>query len=164
MSNAGGLKNLIRREVKARAQTIIGTVVTTRVLTQFDQTATGSPVWTCSVDIGTKRLLPNVPIRTTGKDGLAYADVGRSVQLRRNAQGRFEVVGPGDHVVGAMVVKQYDADGVETSSVNQGYSSETLPYSYYAGPTPGVPGTSRWNDGSTSYPFVRVIDADGNPV
>lgn len=164
MSNAGGLKNLIRREVKSRAQTIIGTVVTQRVLTQFDQTTTGSPIWACSVDIGTARLLENVPIRGYGKDGLTYADIGRSVQLRRNTQGRFEVVGPGDHVVGAMVRKQYAPDGTEASSQNEGFGSEIVPFEYYEGPTSGVPGTSRWNDGSTPFPFTRLIDADGNPV
>jgi len=237
------IKNVIRREVLARQQTIVGTVIRQRQISSFDSSIDGAPVWNCDVEIGSNRILMSVPIKLSGTGRAFYADRGQTVLLRRNAQGRFEIIGPGDRITSPLVIKTYNvSDGSEVTSTSRGTTFEVVPLEFYQGTsmkgnpdvtfdqvpaandtitrsagsfiddgfivgqtivigkqsqenagilgatiaavttsqlefagdplvdegpiecTIGVSGTSLWNDGSTPFPLVRLVDADGNPV
>lgn len=153
-------KQLVRREILARRD-LVGTVLVQRELRPFN--AGGSPVWACDVDVGGNRILRDVPIKGSGSGQRFFAERGQTVLLRRNKQGRYDVVGPADTLTGAAVVKTYVIGNVaETSTANQGFDFERVPFEFYEGT--GVPGGSLWNDGTTPFPLVRLVDADGNPI
>lgn len=158
-----GLKRLMRREIAARSETITGTVLSIPRLEDLD--GQGSATWVVDVDVGAGEVLRSVGVKA-GSDGERfYAGLGATVKLARNTQGRFDAIGPGDRVNAIAVVKTYQI-GVDapTASANQGLAGERVPYEFYKGPTPGTPGTSYWNDGVHPYPYVRIVDGDGNPV
>ena len=130
------IRQLIREEMDAREQTIIGTVVRQRRLIEFDGSVGGSPCWVVDVDIGSSRLVTYVPVK--GGSGLrkTYADIGQSVVLRRNANGRFDVVGPGDRAMGIRKTKGYDlSDGSYIQGPDEGFSVRIESYDFYQGPT-----------------------------
>lgn len=162
-SATSGLKRLMRREIIARAEHLTGTVLSVRRLVDLD--GQGSATWVVDVDIGANEVLRNVSVKA-GSDGERfYAGLGQTVKLARNTQGRFDSIGPGDRANAIAVVKTYTL-GVEApvSSENRGLAIERVAFEFYKGPTPGTPGTSLWNDGETSFPLVRIVDGDGNPV
>jgi hypothetical protein len=111
------------------------------------------------------RPLRDVQVKAGVNGSRSYAALGQTVALQRNTQGRIDVVGPGDTIVGTGNLKKYNlGDPTPVSTTVVGLETETLPYDHLKGPTPGVPGTSLYSDGVTPYKVVRVIDGAGNPV
>ena len=125
-------RELIRQEIIAREQTIVGKVVRGKRLVEFD----GShPVWVVDVDIGAEKLLKKVPVKGGSTLKRSYADVGQTVTLRRNALGRFDVVSPGDRVAGITKTKSYDySTGTPTVLPDIGFGYQIESYDYYQGP------------------------------
>lgn len=156
-------KGAVRREIRARRD-LVGTVVSQRELREFNTLS--APVWVCDVDIGSNRLLRNVPIKGAETGQRFFAERGQAVLLRRNSQGRYDIVGPSDKLAGVAVKKTY-AVGVTTvvATTNEGFNVVPEPFEFYQGPTPPTVFTSLWNDGSTPFPLVRILDAEtGLPV
>jgi len=155
------LKQLSRREIRAQKDSLIGTILTAPHVVDFD--GSGAGVWVVDVEIGSNQYLKDVPVKAI--DNRFYAQLGQVVSLRRNAQGRYEVTGPGDRVTSPMVVKEYNI-GVTSavSSTEFGFGFDRVPYSYYATLDGGAPLGVIWNDGTTPYNLVRILDAQGNPV
>lgn len=159
------LQQLIRREILSRREFITGTVLRSPSLRPYDETGSASHVWTVDVEVGGQRPLFDVPAKAGSDGSRRYAQRGSTVLLRRNAQGRFEVVGPGDRAAAFIEVKEYDiGDPTPTATDTLGFSSRREPFEFYKGPTPGVPGTSFWNDGDNPFPKLTIIDPNGNPV
>ena len=158
-----GLKRLMRREIGARSETKTGTVLSIRRLEDLD--GQSSATWVVDVDVGSSEPLRSVGVKAGANGERFYAGLGMTVKLGRNTSGRFEVIGPGDRVNAIASIKTYRL-GIDapTASANVGLRSERVAYEFYKGPTPGTPGTSRWNDGQTAYPLVRIVDGDGDPV
>lgn len=158
MSN---LKDLIRREMNTQKETIVGTVLTESRIVDFD--GMGSGVFVTDVEVGSNNFLSDVPIKAN--QNRFYAQVGQTVLLRRNAQGRYEVTAPGDRVASPVTEKGYDlSDGSEQSSQDLGFLSERVPFSHYATLDGTAPLGTLWNDGVTPFNLVRITDALGNPV
>lgn len=158
-----GIKRLMRREIAARSETKVGTVLSIRRLEDVD--GQGSATWVVDVDVGAGEVLRSVNVKAGADGERFYAGLGQTVKLARNTMGRFDVIGPGDRVNSVASVKTYQLGiDVPTASANVGLSIERVAFEFYKGPTPGTPGTSLWNDGQTSFPLVRIIDGDGNPV
>lgn len=162
-SATSGLGRFVRREILARRPEITGTVI--GPLRVIDADATTSATWVVDVDIGGGVALEEVQVKAGGDGSRFYAALGQTVKLARNTEGLYDVIGPGDRVAAIAVKKTYNLDSATPlSTENVGRQAERVPYSFYQGPTPGTPGTSRWNDGVTPYPFVRIVDGDGVPV
>lgn len=158
-----GLKRLIRREVEARSQLTIGTVVSEQRL--VDDDGLGSATWVCDVAVGKVRPLRDVQIKAGANGERFYARLGQSVSLKRNTAGRFDIIGPGDRLAAIAKKKTYvfgNTTPITTSNV--GLSVEILAYDHFKGPTPGVPGTSLWGSPGLPYKVIRVVDGDGIPV
>jgi hypothetical protein len=151
------LKPFIRREIRSR-QDLTGRVMTAMTLREFN---TGSaPVWVCDVDLGSNRLMRDVPIKGNANGSRFYAQRGQTVLMRRNTQGRYDIIGPADRLTAAGNVKTYTlGNGTPVTNTPQGFSFELVPFEFYKGT-----GTSLWNDGTTPFPYVRLLDALGNPV
>lgn len=153
----------MRREIGARSEHITGTVLSVRRLEDLD--AANSATWVVDVDIGAGEVLRSVGIKAGAGGERFYAGLGMTVKLARNTQGRFDVIGPGDRVNSIAVVKTYQLGiDIPTATANEGLTSERVAFEHYKGLTPGTPGTSLWNDGSTSFPLIRIVDGDGIPV
>lgn len=151
------LKPFVRREIKAR-QDRVGTVMGDMTLREYN--AGAAPVWVCDVDIGSNRLLRDVPIKANASGSRFYAQRGQSVLLRRNTQGRYDIVGAADRLSAPGNVKTYIlGTATPVSDTPQGFVTIVDPFEFYEGPTSGTPGTSLWNDGSTPFPSVRVVSA-----
>lgn len=155
------LKKLIRREIDSQNDTKIGTVLKDMRISDFD--GGGSGVWVTDVHIGGDEYLRNVPIKASHTR--FYAQLGQTVALRKGAQGRWEVVGPGDREIGIMDAKTYDlSDQTQQSTANVGFSFDRVPFSHYATLDAGASLGVLWADGVTPFNLVRVLDGDGNPV
>lgn len=127
-------KRLIRREIRARKELIVGTVLTRRVIRAFSPSAT-APVWVVDVDIGGNNVLQNVPIKSGGDGSRFYADQGQTVLLRRNALGRWQVIGPGETKIGQLTVETFDPNtAVSGGTAAQGFTVVTEPLHYLKGP------------------------------
>lgn len=158
MSNA---QKLSRREIRNQAPVINGTVITAPHLIDFD--GVGAGVWVCDVEVGANNYLKDVPVKQA--DSRFYAQLGQVVALRKNAQGRYEVVGPGDRASAPVVVKFYEIGNTSAiSSQDIGFRFDRVAYSFYAGLSGGAPLGTFWADGVTPYNLVRIVDAQGNPV
>lgn len=154
-----GVKRLIRREIEARSETIRGTVLSVRSLVDLD--GAGSATWVVDVDVGGGQVLRNVAVKAGAGGDRFYAGLGQPVLLARNTQGRFDVIGPGDRVAAVAVTKTYTlGNPTPASSANTGFAIERVPFEFYQ----GTGGASLWNDGTTPFPLVRIVDGDGNPV
>ena len=128
------INDLIRRSLKAKASTRIGTVMTTPVMFNMDNSAGGAPVWVVDVEIGSNRLLKNIPVKSGSDRSIEYAKRGMAVKLERTAYGRWVVVGPGDRVTAPLVIKHYDINTkVASSTVSRGFSVFRPGIDYYQG-------------------------------
>lgn len=156
------LRRLVRQEIKARREFLVGTVLLPLEVRPYDATMVGAPTWTTSVEVSSTRVLEEVPVKAGSDGSRAYAALGATVLLRRNAQGRFEVVGPGDRVAAFQEVKEYDF-GVPTPTTTQtvGFTTRREPFEFYQG---SGPPNSLWNDGVTPFPKTTIVDPNGNPV
>ena len=158
MSLSRQLKQVLRREIKAR-QDLVGTVVEQRRIREFNVSA--APVWVCSVDIGGNRILKNVPIKGGNNGGRSFAERGQAVILRRNTQGRFNIIGPSDRLSAIATVKTYNVgDLTPVATTTEGFNIVIDPFEFYENGA----GTSFWNDGVTPFPSVRILDQLGNPA
>lgn len=157
-----GLKRLMRREIGARSEHLVGTVLSIRRLEDLD--GQNSATWVVDVDVGSSEPLKSAGVKAGANGERFYAGLGMTVKLGRNTQGRFEVIGPGDRVGAIASVKTYRL-GIDapTASANVGLTSQRVAFEFYKGANPPTPPTF-WNDGQTSFPLVRIIDGDGNPV
>ena len=150
-------RELVRQEIIAREQTIVGKVVRARKLVEFDGS---SAVWVVDVDIGAEKVLKKVPVK--GGSGLrrSYADEGQTVVLRRNALGRFDVVGPGDRVAGVTKTKSYDyATGTPTVKPDIWFGVQIESFDYYQGPENPSPGAPTENLTFTAGPPGTILRA-----
>jgi len=128
------IQELIVRELRARRDFITGTVSSELEFRKFDATAVGGPVVTCRVNIGGNRILENVPVKSVNGDR-AYARLGQVVLLKKNAQGRYEVVGPSDRKTNQENVVSYDLNTqLSTGSQTTGFIFERVPFEFYMGP------------------------------
>ncbi len=158
------LQRLISREIRNARELIVGTVVGGQQLLNFDNSGgSGSGVFVCDVEIGSNNLLRKVPIKAS--QTRFYAQLGQTVLLRRNANGRYEVIGPGDRLSQAVQTTAYDlSTGAGGTTVASGFSFVKRPLSYYAtlktGPASGV----IWNDGTTPFNLVEIVNAQGQVV
>ena len=119
-------------------------------------------IWAQTVEIGSNRMISNVPVKAVN-GRRSYANRGATVLLRRGAQGRYEVIGPGDRVSGAQIKKTYTFGVLaETSTVTIGFTTRAEVFDFYK--TGGSPGPSRWNDGATPFPKVTLLDGAGTEV
>jgi len=159
------LRRLFRSEIDAQAPFLVGTVLSKKIVRDFNP-PNNQPVAVVRVDIGKNRVLENVIVKgSSRRDGRFYANLGQSVLLRRNGQGRFEVVAPGDRVMKDAVVNEYTF-GVTTpdTTANQGFSTVREPFSFYRGDLPGTPNSGLWGAAGIGFPRVVVKDAQGNVV
>lgn len=155
------LKRLIRREVDSQREIIVGRVISEMQLVDFD--GQGAGVFVCQVEIGSNNRLQGVPVKS--QRGRNYAQLGQTVVLRRNAQGRYEIIGPGDRVSTAVEEKTYDLTTQNNvTTVDIGFTFERVPFSHYATLSGGAPLGVLWADGVTPFNLVRQLDAQGNPV
>lgn len=160
MSN---LRRLIRQEVQSREQLIVGTTLADPFYNVFD-TATNPPHprWITDVNIGSNTPLFNVPVKAGANGSRSYAKLGSAVLLKRNAQGRFEVIGPGDRVAGFVIKKTYTfGNATAVTSATEGFTFRRETFEFYEGT--GAP-NSLWNDGVTPFPKTTIIDSFGNPI
>jgi len=145
------ISKVIVREINARRPTIMGKVVSQRYRLEFQ--AGQFPVWVADVDVGGERVFRDVPIKG-GTDGtVRYADRGQTVALSRNSLGRFDIIGPGDRLIGTTVVKDYVVStGADAGTgVDFGFTSAAEPYSFYRGPA-----TLATNHGDFTFTLVGV--------
>lgn len=127
------LKAIIRREILARHQTMVGTVVSDQSLIEFDASASGSESWVVDVDIGSNRIIRDVVIKA-GTRGRFFAQRGQTVSLHRNSLGRFDIVGPADKLTGVANLNTYDINAnTLTASSLTGFVTVFRPYEYYQG-------------------------------
>ena len=153
---SGALKSLIRREVNRQKESKIGTVLSNVHLTDFD--AQGSGVWVVDVEIGSNHYLRNVPVKAI--HSRFFAQLGQVVSLRRNAQGRWEVTGPGDRLSVAKGVKTYDlTTRAQQSASVQGWISDRKPFEYYQTLSGGAPLGVLWADTVTPFNLVAIVAA-----
>ncbi len=157
------LQRLIRREARTQQETLVGRALDSPRLVDFDTNSIG--VWVQDVEIGSNRPLRDVPIKAGGSGNRFFAQRGQTVLLRRSAQGRYEVIGPGDRDKGEVVETTFDlTTSASTGATNFGFTTQCFElddYEALSGPSPsGV----IWNDGVTPLNFCRIIDAQGTPV
>ena len=131
MSN---FKELITREIRARKDTIIGTVLTTPELVQFDGSVNGGETWVVRVDIGSNRVLEDVAIKAVDV-GKFFSSKGQAVELRKTQQGRYEIIGPAPIIPGTKTVNTYDLNTfLSTATATAGFTPFTVPFEHYQGP------------------------------
>lgn len=154
------LHRLMRREIKNLKDVLTGTVISELRLLDFDGNNSG--VWVCDVEIGSNNYLKDVPVKALSNR--FHAQLGQTVALQKNAQGRFEVIGPGLRVSKPVTTKYYNlATQIAGASIDTGFRFDRVPFSFYATVSGGL---SYWDDGDPTHPFnlVRIVDANGNPV
>lgn len=154
------MRDFMRREVQSRKGSIVGTVITKPELKFFN--GSSAETYVADVTVGSNRDLRNVPIKAGPGGGIDYAGLGQTVRLDRNGE-KFQVVGPGDRVVGDTVVKTYNvgvAAPVTTATEGQGFQRE--PYEFYKGDLPGTPGSGLYGI-QVGYALVRKT-LNGVPV
>jgi hypothetical protein len=125
------IKDIFRRERRAHSEFMIGTSLKDPELVLYDAVA---PVWTIDVDVGGRRILKDVPVKAVASGGRFYAGLGQTVLLKRNAQGRFDVVGSADRKAGVAVVKSYDIESqLVTATGSAGFAVVPQPFDFYMG-------------------------------
>lgn len=150
----------MRREVEARSEVLTGTVLSR--MKMVDDDGLGSATWVVDVFVGKLRVFRDVAVKAGAGGSRSYAALGQSVQLARNTQGRFDVIGPGDHVIAVGVLKKYTlGNTTPVSTTNVGFTTQVVPFEFYKGTAPPP---TLWNDGVTPFPLVRILDGDLNPV
>lgn len=153
------LRQVIRQEVKSRTEFIVGTMLSSPEYAAFDDSL--NPVWTATVEVGGDFPLSRVPVKSVN-GSRSYASRGATVLLRRNAQGRYEVVAPGDRRSSFRTRKKYTfGNSTPIESTVFGFSVRVEAFEFYQGT--GAP-NSLWNDGVTPFPKETIIDANGDPV
>jgi len=116
------------------------------------------------VDIGVGKILRDVPVKSSGRDHF-YAQIGLPVTLRRTARGRVEVIGPGERVAGinSKILYTFGNTGGGTPILS-GFTTELVPFSYYATLAAGATLGVIFNNGTTPFNYSRILNAYGVPV
>jgi len=129
------LTQLIHREMRARSELLVGTVVGELRPVRFDDDQVGAGVmWVVDVEIGSNRPLFSVPVKAGSDGGRFFANLGQTVLLRRNLLGRWQVVGPGDRRHGVRTTTEYDlTTGAAMGSAQDGSTIVIDPFEYYQG-------------------------------
>lgn len=162
MSEVARLKRLLRREIAAQQQLLVGKVISEMRIVDFD--GSGAGVFVADVEIGANNFLQGLPVKYNN-GGRNYASLGQTVALKRNAQGRYEIIGPGDRLSTPVEEVAYDlTTQAGGAGVSTGFGSERVAYSFYATLDGTAPLGVLWADGVTPYNLVRIVDAQGNPV
>ena len=126
------LKELINREITSRQETLVGTVVGSLELVAFDGSVNGGETWTTNVDVGGRRILRNVPVKALN-GSREYARLGKAVLLTKN-QGRYEITGTADRVIGAEITRTYNLNTfLNTGQAQGGFTAERPPFEFYQG-------------------------------
>lgn len=171
------LKRLINREIEVRRERIRGTVMTELRQLNFDPVGVQFPTYVVDVDVGSDRIMQNVPVKTAGSRGRFYARPGFPVFLDKDAQGRYQVVAAGDRKVssGNLILINEETD-VTTTGANIGFTQTREPFEFYEGDTPeslfdpALDGDNilwyRTYERSLGLPQNIVVesDVDGSPV
>jgi len=151
---SGALKSLIRREVNRQRDSRAGTVLSEMRLSDFD--SGGSGVFVVDIEIGSNNYLRNVPVK--GIHGRFHAQIGQSVELRKNAQGRWEAIGPAGRLPVGGGRRSYELAGqTQQSQTTTGWVSERVAFDYYQTLDGGAPLGTLWNDGFTPFNYVRIV-------
>lgn len=134
-------KRLIRREIQAIRQTIRGRVIGDPYQLAFDLSGSNFPVYVApGVDVGGNRILERVPIKINGPQARLYARNGAPVFLEKDAQGRYQIVGPADRAPqqGNLITVDEDVALQPATTVvdGAGFSTERQPFLFYKGTTP----------------------------
>lgn len=157
------LKKLITREIKSVRQQIRGKVVSDPVQKNFDVSGGQFFTWVADVDVGGDQLLRDVPIKINGPKARFYARLFSPVFLEKDAQGRYQIIGPADRVTrqGNLIELDEDTD-VFAAPIPIGFTTVIQAFEFYEGT--GIPGGSLWNDGVHGFPEVTNFDDQGNEV
>lgn len=151
-------QKLIDRDIRAKQEFRRGTVLTDAKRVNYDPANVTSTVYVVDVDIGAKRPIRDVIVKSvSGNGGRAYAQVGKPVDIERNQGGRWFCIGPSDRTRAIGQIQEFD-ESTETFStgVPNGFTSIIRPYDYWQQPG-NVYGSAGWG----SY---VIVDADGNEV
>ena len=158
------LQRVIAREIRDKEPILIGTAIGTLRMEYADDgggVADASPVWVQDFDIGSNRPLYSVVVKGGADGSRAYARQGMSCELRWGGLGRYICIGPGNLVTGTWEIRYYDFSGTQTAAENKGYTFIRHAFENYKNdPNP----TTFWNDGVHNFPWVDIVDGDGNPV
>lgn len=151
---SGTLKSLMRREVDRQRDHRIGTVLSEMRLTDFD--SGGSGVFVVDIEIGSNNYLHDVPVK--GLRDRFHAQLQQTVELRRGAQGRWEVVGPGNRALVGGGIKTYDLSArTNQTTTTQGWVSDRVDFDYYQTVDGAAPLGVLFGDGVTPFGFVRIV-------
>jgi hypothetical protein len=155
------LRDFVAREVRARGESISGTVLTPPKLKNFG--AGSSPVWVVDVAIGSNRQLKNVPVKADSRGSRNYAALEQAVICKRQTGEKFQVIGPGDKKIAVTVVKTYTVGDINPlATANLGQQVIRRPFSYYQGDLPGTPNSGLW--GTAGFPKIETVDGNGDPI
>lgn len=157
------LKQLITREIKAAKEQLRGRIMSDPVQKNFNVVGMESLTWVCDVDVGGDRILRDVPVKINGPKARFYSRRDSPVFLEKDAQGRWQILGPADRIrrQGNICLLDED-DGIVTPSGNIGFELVVRPFEFYEGT--GIPGGGLWNDGVNGFPKLSILDQDGNEV
>lgn len=156
MSNA--TQQLVSRDIRARQEIRRGTVLTDPRRFNYDPSTLSSNVYVVDVDIGGRRPLRNVPVKSSsGIGGRAYALPGKAVEVQRNAGGRWIVIGPADRTsaIGSVTLLD-EATGATSVGTPVGYTSVPRYWDYWEA------ADHVW--GSPGFGDMILVDGDGNEV
>ena len=157
------LKQLITREQKALKDQIRGRIMSSPVQKNFDLIGIQFLQWVSDVDVGGDLLLRDVPIKINGPKARFYARRNSPVFLQKDAQGRYQIIGPADRSQEQGNLIEVDEDtGIAAAPIDIGFTLRIEAFEFYEGT--GIPGGSLWNDGVHGFPAVTKLDADGNEV
>jgi hypothetical protein len=156
-------QDLIGREIKAARTVRRGTIVSDPVRKFFDPAGAESFTWVSDVDIGDDVIMRNVPIKINGSRARGYARLGLPVEIQRNAQGRWQIIGPADRATAQASITELDETTDTTTAAGEtGILIIREEFAWYA--NIGNPGESRWNNGNDGFPKIRILDGDGNEL
>lgn len=146
-------RDLIRREIGGVKQRLRGRVVTLPARRNYDTAGVRYATWVVAVDIGSNRVLENVPIKMGTAGSRSYARIGAPVWLEKDA-GRYQVVGPADRAPAQRVVVLVDEDAGDSSAGgSSGFTFVREPFTYYKGAAAAQP-TAFYDPGADAA--VRV--------
>jgi len=127
-------QKLIARDIAQRRESRRGTVLTEPKLLNYDTAAIDRTVYVVDVDIGGNKPVRNVPVQSSsGLGGRAYARQGKGVEIRRNAGGRWLVVGASDRIKNTATVQLLDeTTELATSGPSEGVTFGRRAFDFYS--------------------------------
>jgi hypothetical protein len=153
------------RQIRVSDEKKRGTMVTNPRKMNVNVTADDSPCFVGRVNTGGRKILRNIVVKANG-GSRAYARKGLPVMLQKNAQGRWEVIGPSDRIISPALVSEVDLElGTVVSQPDEGFSLAQRPFSHFRGgltsqSTPA--GEGLW--GANTFSSSIVVDGSGAEV